>query len=239
MASFPGFIQLQAALVDAPLARQHATWRSSRMKTWRACATLVAPRRNPAQCVPWGVPPQDVIDRAVALRKRLDDQRDHDLDPFKTKMVLVVGKASPPTAMRSATRVSSISMRRRQAMPRGTQRAARRAHVADRCEHGNCRRRRTRSRPTSNCWPTATRLLTPIADAAPTRGDGGGRQSVAAGLLRRPSRPPNALDLLSPEGTQSAAGSASPGTALKVSVINGDLMFVRQPSCWDITRPGA
>ena len=41
----------------------------------------------------WGVPPQDVLDRAVALRKRLDAQVARDLPAFKDKLQLVVGKA--------------------------------------------------------------------------------------------------------------------------------------------------
>ncbi len=42
----------------------------------------------------WGVPPQEVLDRAVQLRKRLDAQVAADLPSFKDKLLLVVGQAS-------------------------------------------------------------------------------------------------------------------------------------------------
>ena len=42
----------------------------------------------------WGVPPQDVLDRAVALRRRLDAQAAGDLAPFKDKLLLVLGQRS-------------------------------------------------------------------------------------------------------------------------------------------------
>ena len=78
--------------------------RSTNTPTWQALADedcqarareqLVAPRGTADRGVyAWGVPPQDVLDRAVALRKRLDAQVTRDLPAFKDKLKLVVGKA--------------------------------------------------------------------------------------------------------------------------------------------------
>ncbi len=96
MARFPGFIQLQAALLDNKLALdKHATWQALadedlkrvREHSWWHHEGLQL------EAYTWGVPPQDVLDRAVALRKRLDAQVTRDLPAFKDKLMLVVGKA--------------------------------------------------------------------------------------------------------------------------------------------------
>src|SRR5206468_2284364 len=96
MASLPGFIQLQAALVDdSRRLDQSATWQLLADKDLATVQDFNAWHHNEIQLnvYRWGVPPQDVIDRAVALRKRLEIQVDRDLDPFKDKMLLVAGKA--------------------------------------------------------------------------------------------------------------------------------------------------
>ena len=77
MARLPGFIQLQAALLDEKLALdKHATWQALadedvkrvRENSWWHHERLQI------EAYTWGVPPQGVLDRAVALRKRLDAQ---------------------------------------------------------------------------------------------------------------------------------------------------------------------
>ena len=93
MANFPGFIQLQAGLLNG----------LGTAKTWKdlAAADLDAARRHspwhnlPLQLdqLEWGVPAQSVLDQAVELRRALDGQRDTDLASFADKLLLVVGKA--------------------------------------------------------------------------------------------------------------------------------------------------
>ena len=46
----------------------------------------------------WGIPPQAVLDEAVAFRRALDKQRDKDLAAFADKLLLVVGKAASTPA---------------------------------------------------------------------------------------------------------------------------------------------
>ncbi len=96
MARFPGFIQLQAQLLDAALGldRQH-TWQTladEDLERVREHNWWHADERQ-LDAYKWGVPPQAVLDQAVALRKRLDAQRDRDLPAFKDQLLLVVGHA--------------------------------------------------------------------------------------------------------------------------------------------------
>ncbi len=98
MAEMPGFVQLQADLLDP----QQALGRS---ETWRTLAEKDLARvrevnwwhahggNAPEAAYEWGVPPQPVLDRAVALRRRLDAQRDDDLPRFADRLLLVVGEA--------------------------------------------------------------------------------------------------------------------------------------------------
>ncbi|MDP2004266.1 MAG: CHAT domain-containing protein, partial [Rubrivivax sp.] len=102
MAAMPGFLQLQAGLLDAQLQLdRHSTWaalakadydRMQQANWWHRYAgeEMEAAYR-------WGVPPQDVLDAAKALRQRLDTQRDTVLPAYAGKLLLVVGhaKATP------------------------------------------------------------------------------------------------------------------------------------------------
>ncbi len=98
MAGLPGFIQLQAGLVDAKLALdRQATWQKLADDDLDRVRAFNSWHRNTIQldAYAWGVPPQEVIDCAVALRKRLDAQRESALadDILKGKMLLVAGQA--------------------------------------------------------------------------------------------------------------------------------------------------
>src|SRR6185437_12395180 len=96
MAGMPGFLQLQAALLDPAL-------RLDRAESWQKLADddmarlagrsvwhLEDVQRTIYQ---WGAPPQAVLDAAVALRKRLDAQAAA-LGGDAKSMLLVVGHAS-------------------------------------------------------------------------------------------------------------------------------------------------
>lgn len=97
MAAFPGFLQLQAGLLDSRLKLdRHDTWQqladadlaSAVARSWWHDVNFVS------ATAAWGVPAQRVLDQAVALRKLLDGQRD---DPgfvaITARTVLVVGKS--------------------------------------------------------------------------------------------------------------------------------------------------
>lgn len=99
MAGMPGFLQLQAGLLDPAM-------KLDRSDTWATLAKADYDRLQQANwwhryageamqaAYHWGVPPQDVLDAAKALRQRLDDQRDQVLPAFADKLLLVVGRAA-------------------------------------------------------------------------------------------------------------------------------------------------
>ena len=96
MAGMPGFMQLQASLLDPAL-------RLDRAESWaRLAADDIARLQERSSwhvegvqktIYQWGAPPQDVLDRAVALRRRLDAQAAA-LGTDAGKMLLVVGHAT-------------------------------------------------------------------------------------------------------------------------------------------------
>jgi tetratricopeptide (TPR) repeat protein len=98
MARMPGFLQLQAGLLDRKLALdQEATWqqlaqddfrREQERSWWQRYAGDVA-----TAAYEWGVPPQAVLDQARALRTKLDTQLAGALKTSASKMRLVVGHA--------------------------------------------------------------------------------------------------------------------------------------------------
>ena len=80
MAQFPGFIQLQAGLLDEAAGSIERERHGSGSPTtiYGVCArhSWWQQRHSSSRTDEWGVPPQSVLDRAVALRERLDAQRD-------------------------------------------------------------------------------------------------------------------------------------------------------------------
>ncbi len=96
MAEMPGFIQLQAGLLDQGL-DQEAQWQALadadlkfvQDRNWWHTSN----GESPEAAYTWGVPPQRVLDQARALRERLDRQRDGELKTFADKLALVVGHA--------------------------------------------------------------------------------------------------------------------------------------------------
>ena len=95
LAGMPGFIQLQASLLDPTLGLDNAS-------TWQklADADMAALRERSIwhdestqrTIYEWGAPPQGVLDQAVALRRRLDAQV-AGLGTDAQKMLLVIGHA--------------------------------------------------------------------------------------------------------------------------------------------------
>ena len=96
MAGMPGFIQLQASLLDPLLGLDKAsTWQKladddmAALRERSIWHDMLAQRAIYA----WGAPPQAVLDQAVALRRRLDAQL-ATLGADTQKMLLVVGHAA-------------------------------------------------------------------------------------------------------------------------------------------------
>jgi hypothetical protein len=94
VSEFPGFIQLQAALLDpAKELGRRATWRGladddlARIREYNFWHT-----EDQLAAYAWGVPTDEALAHAIVLRKRLDAQRD-ELGAFADKLSLVVGRA--------------------------------------------------------------------------------------------------------------------------------------------------
>jgi hypothetical protein len=94
MAAMPGFIQLQAALTDPALGLdQAAKWQALADEDFRRLKERSFWHNGERQLgvYRWSAPPQGVLDRAVALRRRLDAQAAA-LGADAQKMLLVVGR---------------------------------------------------------------------------------------------------------------------------------------------------
>jgi pimeloyl-ACP methyl ester carboxylesterase len=115
MAEMPGFIQLQARLLDPALALdQHATWKQIAEDDLKRVQDNNWWHRSAGEtqeaAYEWGVPPQHVLNQARALRVRLDAQLTSELPKFADKLLLVVGRAKfTPAATNGAKKGSSTS----------------------------------------------------------------------------------------------------------------------------------
>ena len=247
MAAMPGFIQLQAALLDPQLGLDQAS-------SWKKLADddLAALRQHsiwhdePTQraVYQWGAPPQAVLDQAVALRRRLDAQL-ATLGPDAQKMLLVVGHAAfTPAGITSG----SDGLEYLNAPDAGDGRVTLdnamlpgvRAWKVD-AEHGKLP-------DLSSAFAAYIELLTtgqtrqletcePPARSAGARGAAGAPVATApAGLVRsRPSHgpqgslpPSSQSDVLGVDQAADGARVCGKTAVLSVSVFNGDLKFVRQ-----------
>lgn len=241
MAQFPGFIQLQAALLDEDLAlATQDKWvrladedleRLRERSGWHHLGIQLDAYR-------WGVPEQAVLDRAVSLRKRLDAQRDQDLAGVKDKLLLVVGKARfTPDGFE----VGSEGLVYLDALEEGDGRVPLpsavlpgvRTWTLD-CEHGDLPSKKDAFDAYLELLRTGTtNLLAPLRAATVSRGAAAVRPAHVRSRPSRsrlPSRPPVRQDeLYAVAGRQGPDGPAARGTALRITVVNGDLTFVRPP----------
>ncbi len=117
MAGMPGFLQLQAGLLDAePPLDLAGTWaklarddyeRTQQANWWHRSAGEAA-----AAAYRWGVPPQPVLDRAKQLREQLDEQVRSRLPGFADKLCWSSARPGPRrSATKSGATVSSTSTR--------------------------------------------------------------------------------------------------------------------------------
>lgn len=238
MADMPGFIQLQAGLLDESLGLH-------RSEQWRALAERDAQlleevnwwHREEAQrnVYRWGIPPQAVLDRAVALRRRLDAQRDEALPQFADRLLLVIGHARfTPAAFGFDDREGLYYLN----TPDGgdgrvTHESALLPGVKTwtlDCEHGDL--------PDAESAFAAYRELLEQGDTErlqPLQATRGGPRAAGVLVRSRPSRersrelePPSELGDVFHLGTALPEPEAAPGAALRVTVHNGNLKFVSQ-----------
>jgi tetratricopeptide (TPR) repeat protein len=252
MAGMPGFLQLQASLLDPQLGLDKAsTWAElaakdiELLKSVSIWHSLEGPRRTIYE---WGAPPQPVLDQAVALRRRLDAQI-ATLEADAGKMLLVVGHASfTPAGISFGDNGLEYLNTPDDGDGRVTLQSALLPGVntwkVD-AEHGKLPGEATAFAAYLELLASGDTALLPRHEAA-APGTRAAALAGAAGLAAaapaapvrsRPSRgistfvPPSAegdvfgLGHELPDG----AGRRIKGAALRVRVLNGDLKFIRQP----------
>lgn len=258
MAEMPGFIQLQARLLDPALALdQHATWKQIAQEDLKRVQDNNWWHRSAGEAqeaaYEWGLPPQPVLDQARALRQRLDAQLAAELPNFADRMLLVVGRAkftpdgyewsddgfvyldAPGSGGWGGDGRVPLSS----AVLPGV-----RTWTLD-CEHGSLPDK-------SSAFDAFTELLVHgdtvrLERLAPAAGGSRGGAAGAVGVRVR-SRPSRARPVPLPAETERSvftigrtviseeiAGDTS-GAALRVTVLNGNLSFVGQPLMVGHTR---
>ncbi len=236
MADMPGFLQLQWGLLDTTLGLDNAqTWRKLADDDLRLVREFSYWHHDELQAAPyeWGVPTQAVLDRAIALRKRLDAQVADRLPAFADKLSLVVGKAKfTPDGFQvgpdglfylDAPEAGDGRVTRASAMLPGV----RTWHID--CEHGDLPKAKFAFDGYLDLLERGdTARLERVEDMAPLR------DAPAVHVKSRPAREPRQStppqtesDIYAP--ATSDVRAVATGSALRVSVVNGDVTFVREP----------
>ena len=245
MAEMPGFIQLQAGLLDESLGlADSARWQKladddietvRRGNRWHDDEI----QRNAYR---WGVPPQAVLNHAVAWRKKMDQQLADVLPGCKDRIVMVTGRSKfTPTGFEIDAREGLVYL---DAPDEGDGRVTL-AHALlpgvrtwrmD-CVHGDmCNDKNSFQAFLDLLNDGETqRLPAVVASASASRGgNAAGVLTVATGLVRRrPSRmrgeanpPPTGLNELFGDSGGPNVAPPPRRAALRVSVQNGNLKFV-------------
>ena len=250
MAGMPGFIQLQASLLDPALGLdKESAWKKLADDDMARLAERSIWHDDLMQrtIYEWGAPPQAVLDQAVALRKRLDEQA-ATLGADAQKMLLVVGHADFTPA---GITFGSEGLEYLDTPDDGDGRVTLASALLPGVRTWKLDAEHGKLPATARAFAGYVELLatgqtTQLEKFEPApgsvRGAGAatfGAQPGGPSLLRsRPSRglqsslpPSSELDIF---GLARGAGgeakrAGGKGAALRVSVFNGDLKFVRQP----------
>ena len=245
MAGLPGFIQLQAALLDPTLGLDQAnTWQKLADEDMAALRERSLWHDEGAQrsIYEWGAPPQEILDQAVQLRRRLDAQVET-LGADAPKMLLVVGHATftPAGITQTADGLEYLDtpdegdgrVTLASALLPGV-----RTWKVD-AEHGKLPDVASAFAAYIELLSTGqTTQLEVVEPVAPgVRGAAGAAAGVAALVRNRPSRglqssrpPSREAEVLGlARSDTEARGARGKSTALRVSVYNGDIKFVSQP----------
>jgi len=250
MASMPGFLQLQAGLLDLGLDRREA-WvklasddlQKVRENNWWHRNWLGDESADhPLAAYEWGVPPQKVLDQARQLRIRLDKQRDNELSKFADKLLLVVGHAKfTPDGYEwadeglvylDATDGGDGRVPLASALLPGVK-----TWTLD-CEHGSLPDKSSAFAAFDDLLQHGSTERLDVLGAATRGGPGAapGAPTIVAHVRSRPSRGrTHGLPAESQRAVFDSArgipvdGQDAAGTSLRVSVLNGNLSFVAQP----------
>jgi CHAT domain-containing protein/pimeloyl-ACP methyl ester carboxylesterase len=245
MAGMPGFIQLQASLLDPKFGLDKASsWKKLADDDIAALKAVSIWHRAGLQhsIYEWGAPPQDVIDQAVALRRRLDAQLET-LDIDAPKMLLVVGHAAFTPA---GITLGNAGLEYLNTPDDGDGRVPLQSALLPGVKTWKVDAEHGKLPDVADAFAAYVELLTTGDTTRLERHDpvGGSRAAGAAtvaataALVRsRPSRglntfvPPSSEGDVFGLGHEQAADTPrrAAGSALRVAVLNGDLKFVRQP----------
>ena len=233
LAEFPGFIELQAGLLDDRHKLSfESRWRELAYDDVRRVTDSTTWHTDGLQrrTIEWGIPLQARLDEAVDLHKALDGQRGGALKEAASKIVIVTGRGFPtPSGYETGadglqyvyTDSGDAYVTDHSASLQGVG-----TWVLD-CAH--------RSLPaTPKAFGAYLELLqhgrTSQLSVSTLRG---ALEEPAAGTRKRPARMPKAIvppvtndQLLGAEAQDEALSDTA---TLRVTVVNGDLSFVRQP----------
>ncbi|HEX4234392.1 MAG TPA: CHAT domain-containing protein [Caldimonas sp.] len=246
MAAMPGFLQLQAALLDPTLGLdRNAAWQKLADEDLKRLLERSLWHDEDVQksIYRWGAPAQGVLDRSVALRRRLDAQATAFAAADAAKTLLVVGNA-PFTP--GGFVFGDNGLEYTEAVGGGDGRVALTSALLPGV-------RTWKLDATHGDLPTVTKAFqayvellvngeTALLDRFDPASITGLRSATAppSGVARsRPSRgvqpslpPSTPADVLGVMRTRAGGDSArggAPARSLHVSVLNGDLKFVHQP----------
>ena len=245
IAEMPGLMQLQAGLLDPSLGLdKEAGWSRLAQADLDVVNARIANgtwwHKDPLQrdLHKWGAPTQAALDRAVALRKRLDEQRD--LGPDASKVLMVVGEA-PTTAGGSP----DDRERRRLCGRRGGRPCHPRKRASVRRRGLESRRGPRQSRQREGRLRRLCRTPDPRGHHTARTPHGRGRDRARDARGRRhfrrdPERPSRTARGAEPPAAQqdvfAVVGDVGPAPErargaprLRISVVNGNLRFVREP----------
>jgi CHAT domain-containing protein len=253
MAEMPGFLQLQADLLDPNQALdQSSTWASlaqrdlqtvQEVNWWHRFANDDG-KDNGDAAYAWGVPPQGVLDQARALRKRLDAQvaPGGALRDFADKTLLVLGHARfTPCGFEwgpdgfvylNATDGGDGRVPQKSALLPGV-----RTWVLD-AEHGGMPDVGKAFDAYVELLAKGTTALLPTLQAVQAKRSAGAGVGAAAEPVLVRSRPSRARPSAQPASRErqvfaspgvgaAELGDAQPQRPLRVQVLNGNLSFVR------------
>ncbi len=253
MAGMPGFIQLQASLLDPALALDKAsTWQKLADDDMAALRERSIWHREESQrtIYEWGAPPQHVLDQAVKLRRRLNEQVDT-LGGDEQKMLLVVGRAdfTPAGIVQTSDGLEYLD-----APDSGDGRVTLSSALLPGVRTWKVDAEHGKLPDEASAFAAYIELLTTgetrqlevcelpapgTRSAAAANGMGGTASAAGAQAMVRSrpsrglqsSRPPSSeADMLGPARVgQEPRRAAGKSTALRVSVQNGDLRFINQP----------
>ncbi|MFN7631629.1 MAG: CHAT domain-containing protein [Cyanobacteriota bacterium] len=246
MAQFPGFLQLQAGLLDPSLPLgQRSGWQQlaaadlDQAKAWSWWHHDLRQLEE----FRWGVPEEEALSRAVNFWENMRSQRDRDLPLWSDKVVMVVGSAPFTT---EGYEIGADGLVYREAQGRGDGRVTYRSAMLPgvrtwklACDHGKLPAYKEAFHGFKELLETGDtkhKALHPFSDTTPSRGVG--EPATASQVRRRrPSRegrstvPRSSDDDLYTLPIEDPTGShhAPQQSPLAITVHNGHLAFVSHP----------